>query len=226
MLAAAAPPAEETIRVEGHPWAPFVSPMGEAFRSRGSQDDPLARWFNQADRNHDGVLTPEEMQADTDRFFATLDTNHDGQIDPEELVAYESEIAPEIQVNTRWMRSRGQAAPETQASAPRHGGKRRENDEHDGYQVNGLQGAARYALLNIPEPVAAADADFNRVITLAEFRAAAASRFQLLDSSHQGRLTLQGLEGLVPPPPKRGQRVKRDKNAPDPRIGLPLPPGD
>ena len=37
----------------------------------------------------------------------------------------------------------------------------------------GLQGAARYALLNIPEPVAAADTDFNRGITLEEFRQAA-----------------------------------------------------
>ena len=36
-------------------------------------------------------------------------------------------------------------------------------------------------LLNIPEPVAAADTDFNRAITLEEFRQAAIERFQLLD---------------------------------------------
>ena len=40
----------------------------------------------------------------------------------------------------------------------------------DGYRFDGLQGAARYGLLNIPQPVAGADADFNRAITLDEFR--------------------------------------------------------
>ena len=43
---------------------------------------PIARWFVQADRNRDGMLTADEMQADADRFFARLDSNRDGQIDP------------------------------------------------------------------------------------------------------------------------------------------------
>ena len=70
--------ADAPITVVGHAWAPFISPMGEPFRARSTADDTLARWFQQADRNHDGVLTVDEMQADAGRFFATLDENNDG----------------------------------------------------------------------------------------------------------------------------------------------------
>ena len=85
---------------------------------------------------------------------------------------------------------------------------------------------ARYGLLNLPEPVSGADADFNRIITLDEFRSAASYRFQLLDSDRSGRLTFQKLEVLVPSRPKDGRRVKRPKNAVDTRVGLPLPGGN
>lgn len=220
LLAAAG---ETPIMVTGRDRAPFVSPMGEPFRARSADDDMLARWFYQADRNRDGMLTLDEMQADADRFFATLDTNRDGQIDPEEMMAYEAEIAPEIQVNTRWMRSPANTAGVTQAPARPSGGRKQRGDEYDGYLMHGLQGAARYALLNLPQPVAAADADFDRAVTVGEFRQAAAQRFQLLDGKRQGRLTLQDLEALVPSRPKHGQRPKEKDNSPDERIGLPLP---
>ena len=224
LVAALVQAEEPPVTVVGHAWAPFISPMGEPFRARSRSDDTLALWFAQADRNQDALLTPDEMQSDAERFFMRLDSNHDGEIDPEEVVAYEWEVAPEIQVNSRWRRSGGQAA----ADRSRVGatGRTEATDRHDGYQVDGLQGAARYALLNIPEPVAAADADFNRAITLGEFRKAAVYRFQLLDSDRQGKLTLQKLQALVPPPPKAGRRAKRDKNAIDTRIGLPLPRKD
>ena len=212
-------------------WAPFISPMGEPFRPRGANDDTLADWFNQADRNHDGVLTPDEMQADADRFFATLDTDHNGEIDPDELAHYEWEVAPDIQVNSRTRRKPGQpanAAPAEEDHARRGGADRqRASDEAASLGLGGaLQGAARYSLLNMPEPVAAADTDFNRGVTREEFRLAAAERFQLLDKTHQGRLTLAGLEAMLPQLPAPGAKMKRPKDQPDPRIGNPLPPGN
>ena len=215
--AAAAPePAEKPIFVTAYAGRPFISPMGEPFRARSSVDDALARWFAQADRNHDGVLTADEMQADAARFFAKLDSDENGDIDPEELIHYEWEVAPEIQVNSKLRRPRG----ERQRADD-------EGQEHPPVTIAGidgrLQGAARYALLNIPEPVAAADANLDRSITLAEFRQAGFERFQLLDSGHQGRLTLDGLKALLPP--EKGRRVKRPKDAPDERYGVPLPPG-
>ena len=224
ILAAAAPAAaEKPIFVTAYAGRPFISPMGEPFRAKNSVDDALARWFNQADRNHDGMLTPDEMQADASRFFAKLDTDENGAIDPEELVQYEWEVAPEIQVNMKQRRPRGDKAAS-------HGDQRPAGDEDGEHRRGapfsldeGLQGAARYALLNIPEPVAAADFDLNRSITLAEFKQAGAERFQLLDSGHQGRLSLEGLKALLPP--EKGRRVKRPKDAPDERYGVPLPSG-
>jgi Ca2+-binding EF-hand superfamily protein len=228
LLASAAVAQEPPITVRGYPWAPFISPMGEPFRPPPTGQAPIAAWFAQADRNRDGALTADEMQLDADRFFARLDENEDGQIDREEVASYESVIAPEIQVNSNWRRSHSEAA--ALARAPQQsredGSKRRRpEDSHDGYQINGLQGAARYGLLNIPQPVASADADFNRAVTLAEFRQAASSRFRLLDSSGAGRLTLVELQARLPSRPK-GKRAKRPKNAVDTRIGLPLPEKD
>jgi Ca2+-binding EF-hand superfamily protein len=234
---AAQPPASTPIFVTGHPWAPFISPMGEPFRAHSATDDTLADWFTRADRNHDGVLTADEMQADAERFFALLDTNHDGQIDPDELVRYEWQVAPEIQVMSRTRRAPGDpasAALQTDDEASGDGDTRHDRDwrrerREERYGSLGLggalQGAARYALLNIPEPVAAADADFNRLISLAEFRAAALARFQLLDSAHKGRLSLAQLEALPHVPKLDKHHPKIDENAPDRRIGSPLPTG-
>jgi Ca2+-binding EF-hand superfamily protein len=214
--AASAPkvPDNAPITVTGHAWAPFISPMGEPFRARTLSEDTLALWFVQADRNRDGAITLDEMQADADRFFARLDEDHNGEIEPEELIRYEWEIAPDIQVNSRVKRAPGEVAAKPRRSRP-------EDDDRPIVRAmdKGLQGGARYALLNIPEPVAAADTDFNRGITRAEFRAAATARFQLLDSSHHGRLTLPELRALRFA--LRGARSRKDEA--DTRYGSPLP---
>jgi hypothetical protein len=199
------------IVVKAFPWAPFISPMGEPFRPPSSGEAPIARWFAQADRNRDEMLTDEEMQADAERFFARLDANQDGQIDPDERRRYENEIAPEIQVNTDWKQPRGQPKPK--------------RDGNDGYHVGSLQGAARYGILNLPQPVASADADFNRAVTLAEFKQAAAYRFKLLDGNGQGWLTLPELTERLPIRPKGKRPVYRKKD-PDTRVGSSLPEGN
>lgn len=222
MLAATAPSAQSSpITVTGHAWAPFISPMGEPFRAHSPADDTLADWFREADRNQDGMLTAAELQADADRFFATLDTSRDGEIDPEELVQYEWEIAPDIQVMSR----KRPAPGETRAKPRRSGAERSEEDAGFSYP-HGLQGAARYALLNIPEPVAAADTNFDRGISTAEFRQAAALRFQLLDVSRMGNLTLAQLQVLRLAALASNRRTKHDDKAVDSRVGNPLPPGN
>ena len=213
MLAfAAAEP--EPITVVGSAWAPFISPMGEPFRSRAAGDDTLARWFGGADRNVDTSLDQAEMEADGARFFATLDADGDRQILPEELGIYESQIAPEVQVNSRWRDPRGE-------------GKSTSRDRRSGYDPRGLQGAARYTLLNIPQPVAAADTDFNRAITAEEFQSAAAHRFQLLDKNGDRRLDLAELRAQLPPARKDHRPAKiNDEDYRDPRVGSTVPVKD
>jgi Ca2+-binding EF-hand superfamily protein len=222
ILAAGAPPADAPINVVGHAWAPFISPMGEPFRARTASDDTLARWFGQADRNHDGVLTPDEMQADADRFFALLDSDGDGEIGPDELVAYEWELAPDVQVNAKLRRMPAEAAASPREERPNE--RRRREDRDSNWMNEGLQGGARYGLLNMPEPVAAADADFNRGISGAEFRQAALERFQLLDSGKSGQLTLPGLEALRTTVLANLKQRTPKKGTPDSRVGAPLPP--
>ena len=193
------------ITVRGYPWAPFISPMGEPFRSRAANDDPLARWFGGADRDADGTLTLAEMESDAARFFATLDLDGDRQILPPEFVSYEWETAPEIQVNSRWRDPRGE------------GPSIRKGRRSGGYDPYGLQGAARYALLNIPQPVVSADADVNRAVTPEEFRQAAALRFGLLDRNSSRGLDLAELRAQLPPTRKDQRRSKHDD--PDKRVG-------
>ena len=214
----------QPIVVTGRGGVPFISPMGEPIRARTPNEDTLARWFNQVDRNLDGILTPDEMVADAERYFTeVLDTNHDGQIDPDELVHYEWTIAPEVQVNSRLRRARapGEAPPkeETQPTDDQLGfGQRHRGVPPMDY---GPQGAGRYALLNMPEPVAAADADFNRAITLHEFKQAALERFQLLDKNHGRRLTLQALQAMKPVLTAKPPKHRNDEA--DSRLGQPLP---
>ena len=207
------------VIVTGRGGVPFITPMGEPIRARTPNEDTLARWFGQVDVNHDGVLTAAEMQADAERYFQILDTNHDGQIDPDELVHYEWTVAPEIQLNSRLRKARasGESVKTDDEQSDEDREKRRNLDQ-------GRQGAARYGLLNLPEPVAAADADLDRAISLQEFRQAALDRFRLLDTAHADRLSLQQLEALRAAALQERDRGKHRKNAEDMRIGVPLPP--
>ena len=231
VLAVLAAAPASPITVTGHAWAPFISPMGEPFRARTRTDDTLSLWFARADANRDGAITPDEMQADAVRFFATLDSSGDGEIDPEELVKYEWDVAPDIQLMSKTRLAPGEtaqvrdnrrrdadlAALDDEDDFPRRRGKRPKQGN--------LEGAARYGLLNLPEPVAAADADFNRGVSLNEFKLAAAARFQLLDTAHQGRLTLAQLQDLRLAHLLNG-KSKLKERAPDRRIGSALPPGN
>lgn len=178
----------------------FISPMGEPFRPRDREDDSLADWFNQADGNHDGQLTLAEMQQDADRFFALLDTNHDGEIDPDEISHYENVVAPEVTSGSSFGMMEGEGG-EGRGRGHRAGFFRGGDDTH--------QGAGRFGLLDLPEPVVSADSNFNRGVSQAEFRQAAAQRFIALDVDHHGYLSLPVLETIRPAPPAAPNAPKK-----------------
>jgi Ca2+-binding EF-hand superfamily protein len=179
---------------------PFLSPMGEPFLPTPEAPDGLQRWFGQADADHDGVLTVAELQRDSARFFRSLDVHHDGEIDPEDIDRYENEIAPQVQVAAM---SQSRDGPHgAGGSAHRDWGGHHRGGDNGRDRVGGrsgsrLEGAARYSLLDIPEPVASADANFNRGVSSAEFEHAAGQRFLLLDADHDGRLTLPELQTIA-----------------------------
>jgi hypothetical protein len=191
----------------------FISPMGEPFRPRDREDDPLADWFGQADRNHDGHLTLDEMQQDADRFFAFLDTNHDGEIDPDEISHYENVVAPEVTSGSSYGMMEGDVGDGRRGH--RAGFFRGGDDQH--------QGAGRFGLLDLPEPVVSADSNFNRGVSQAEFRQAAAQRFIALDVDHHGFLTLPTLETIRPAPPAAPNKPSQPRQVDE--GALPQEPG-
>jgi hypothetical protein len=74
----------------------------------------------------------------------------------------------------------------------RGGGGRRGGSADGGGRPAGAgagAGGRGPGLLNLPEPVTAADADMNRGVSAEEFRHAADQRFLLLDLNRDGRIT-------------------------------------
>lgn len=165
----------------------FISPAGEPFR----EGDGRAAWFAGADRDGDTLLTEAESRLDAERFFAVLDADHNGAIDGFENQAYERDLVPEI---TRLAGPVG-GGPPPGGHGPRVGegglrGLLGKGSEGGGERRDG---AARYGLLNIPQPVRGADADLSGRVSLEEWRAAASRRFSLLDTDGDGVLTLETL---------------------------------
>ena len=158
--------------------------MGEPFRAAAGQPYPSAAWAAGADKDQDGWISRGEFIADAQRFFATLDTDHDGRLTPEEVDAYERNVAPEIAMYiTAAERRDAPIVPVARATLL--------NPADTSY--GGAMGAGRYAWLNVPEPVAAADADVDRLVSAEEFAAAAGRRFDALDHAGAGKLRLADL---------------------------------
>ncbi|MGZ8286443.1 MAG: hypothetical protein ACXW27_13935 [Allosphingosinicella sp.] len=180
------------------PGGPFLSPMGEPFRSSQPGADTVGTWFAAADRDGDRALTLAELRDDSARFFALIDTDRDGELEMAEIARYENEIAPEVQVGL-------------QMRASRVGDWRGNRQRRIIVYEKGLDGAGRFSFLNIPHPVMAADFDMNRGVSREEFAQAADQRFALLDKDRDGRLVRAELPALPQP---RSRRPSRDSDNP------------
>jgi hypothetical protein len=180
----------------------FFSPSGEPFRGGDKDDYAVALWFAKADANHDGVLSRAEFRADANRFFAVVDVNHDGKVDAFEVKNYETRIAPEVLARSF------DTSGVTDSDAPRD--IQPHNDTRlgtTGSQINdgqNRQGAGFFSFLNEPEPISAADIDFNSKVTREEWLAATNRRFGRLDPNGTGALKLGDL-------PKTPIQIYRDR---------------
>ena len=211
----------------------FVSPAGEPFRRSESGPEPMRAWFDQADANHDGALGWPEFEADFVRYFAVLDADHSGEIAPDEVAHYEGTIFPEIA-------SRGGGGAGLGGGPGRRGGgmgrgrggmgggmgggmRRRGAGGGPGGGMAMMAGAARFGLLPIAHPIMDADTDFNRGVSLAEFRQAAAHRFAMLNTANTGRLSFAQLVQI------RAQAMRFRVNRAEPqtdqerRAAIPVP---
>lgn len=220
----------------------FISPAGEPFRAPREQPYPVVTWFAAADADHDGALTQAEMDADFARFFSILDTDHNGVVDGFEINDYEHKTAPEIlprlyrddvedgpddhggpgMDGPKGGPGGGPAGGPGGGPPGRGGGPPGMGGGHRGPPGGGKgprgpavaagEGAGAYSLLNIPEPVSSANADFDGKVTPQEWKDASKRRFRLLDKDGDGRLTatelpktpVQKVQEAPPPKPKRG----------------------
>jgi hypothetical protein len=192
----------------------FFSPAGEPFRGAPGEAQPMARWFAQADSDHDQRLSLAEFTADHRRFFKVLDTNGDGRIDGPEVGHYETVLAPEIlgaadrgperppegagpggrpQGGGRGPGGGGRAGGRGGGGGRIAAGPRAEGRVGAGRVGAGRVGAGRYGLLNEPEPVRAADLDLDYRVSAEEWDKAAARRLAALDRDRDGALSPQDL---------------------------------
>ena len=111
-------------------------------------------------------------------WFAGADANHDGVLTFAEFQADFRRFFATLDTNHD-----GEIAPDEVARY-----------ENEVLPEIASRVVARYGLIPIPHPIMAADDDFNRGVSVAEFDHAARSRFNLLDENHVGRLTLEQLE--------------------------------
>jgi hypothetical protein len=190
----------------------FISPAGEPFRAGPEAPYPAAAWFARADADHDGRLTAAEFKADAVAYFHKLDVNHDGTVDGFEVQDYERSI-PEMAPRVRSLRP-GEGM-NMQLGRGRRGGPPDAGDIGGGGRpgrpgrgaVGGREGAALYSFFYDPQPVAAADSDFNSRISLAEAESIAERRFVMLDTARAGYLTLAGLPKT---PVQQAAEARRD----------------
>jgi hypothetical protein len=187
----------------------FISPCGEPFRG----PDGLGAWFARADTDHDGALTLAEFRADAMTFFKVLDLDKDGFIDSHENQVYETQVAPEITRTGPDDGGEGGGAPAGGGRHGGHGGGRggggghgggggeREGDESIASRVPGQsqshrqprEGAARFSLINEPQPVRGADLNLDWKVSAEEWAKTAGKRFAMLDADGDGKLTLDTL---------------------------------
>jgi hypothetical protein len=183
----------------------FVSPCGEPFRATAAQGYPVGVWFKKADANHDGAVDRTEFENDAKAFFTVLDADKDGYIEGYEVSRYEHQILPEIlyglqgaRLDVRphlWLAQYTGSGLDDVPVVQSDGSK--VNPPSQRVNPTSMEGAAPYGLLGEPEPVRAADRNFDGRVSLKEFVAAADRRFGLLDKRHDGKLTLDELPMTV-----------------------------
>ncbi|HUO22788.1 MAG TPA: hypothetical protein VMU59_09770 [Caulobacteraceae bacterium] len=142
----------------------FISPAGEAFSAPVTDPYPVVKWFARMDKKGDGKVDIDEFRADAMHVFDALDRDHDGLLDSGEIHAYEGYLVPIVtQVNP--------LGGETAAD----------------------QGASPFSLFKEPEPITAADRNFDFKITRQEFLDQADRHFHTLDKGAKGYITLAEL---------------------------------
>lgn len=180
------PGGADDIQMDGRGLQVFFSPSGQPFRAKPGEPYPAAAWFAQADKDHDGKISHDEFLADAVTFFRMLDRNRDNYISSPENTFYETEVAPEIT----------QVDPRIDQPVNFHndgGDDSVDKDPTLGKYQKSIQGASQYGVIDEPQPIRGADANYDFRVSMDEWVNATNQRFNVLDVNGDGFITLDEL---------------------------------
>lgn len=180
----------------------YVSLMGEPFRTNDAGEDPFDQWFALADEDGNGAVSRLEFRSDAEAFFARLDTNEDKVIDADEMREYEHLAPGRTRAAAGGAQARGAASDRIKGPGELEREKGHVPVVADGTAPSisrvpkGGNGSSTIAA-NTPQPVAMADLNIDRRVTLDEFIRTASNRFTRYDQDQDGRLTAKELAGTT-----------------------------
>jgi len=203
------PGGADDIQTMGMGMEIFVSPSGQPFRAKPGEPYPVAAWRAQADKDHDGKISSDEFLADAVGFFRVLDRNHDNYISSPENTFYETQVAPEITMVDPRIDQPTNFHSETDSEMGV------DKDPSLGKYQKSIQGASQYGVIDEPQPIRGADANYDFRISLDEWNTASMQRFTVLDANGDGFITPDELpktpaqRALEAPKKAQGGKKKR-----------------
>lgn len=169
----------------------YLTLMGEPFRTNEAGEDPFDQWLKLADQDGDGSLSRLEFRSDAEAFFANLDTNGDKVIDADEMAAYEQLAPGRTRAAGGIVQEQSSSRPTPKSSAPIEKGQIAIVSSGNVPSATRIHPGARIAVnfSEVPQPVAMADLNLDRRVTLDEFIKTASRRFSNYDVDQDSRLT-------------------------------------
>ena len=211
----------------------FISPAGKPFRAPIQAPYPVVDWFKEADKDGDGKIDHREFMADAEAFFKVLDRSGAGVLNSYDIQVYERVIAPEILGymfkppearltpkglfgGQMWLAQMGGVGGMGGMGATVPGsidpsGPAEPSGPKILHDLDETEaGASPFSLFDEPEPVMAADFNFNGRIKKENFLKLADMHFTRLDTQELGYLTLDKLpKTAVQKRLEKGQRRRR-----------------
>jgi Ca2+-binding EF-hand superfamily protein len=180
----------------------YVSLMGEPFRTNEAGEDSFDQWFGLADLDGDGAISRLEFRQDAEAFFARLDPNDDKIIDADEMREYEHLAPGRTRAAAGGAQAKGAASDRIKGPGELEREKGHVPIVADGTAPSVSRvpkgGSGPITLTtNVPQPVAMADLNIDRRVTLDEFTKTASRRFTNYDQDQDGRLTRKELAGTT-----------------------------
>ena len=171
----------------------YLSLMGEPFKTNDAGENPFDQWFKLADQDGDGAISRLEFRSDAEAFFASLDANGDKVIDADEMSRYE-DLAPGRTRVAGGSSETSSARPTPKSSSQVDKGQVAlvtSVNVPSATRIHPGGGPISYA--DVPQPVAMADLNIDRRVTLDEFTKTASRRFTNYDVDQDGRLSRKEL---------------------------------